>query len=105
MENGSRFEVLTLPTFEPSLHTQMSVANAPAPNIPCVIFLEPVSSSVTSLSTYRYFTPAQVPPTGTALEQPEGKEVPALFRPIKIRGVTFQNRIFVSLRDTLSVEA
>lgn len=44
-----------------------------------------------------FFTPAQDPPAGTAFDpQPDGKPVPALFKPLKIRGVTFQNRIFVS---------
>ena len=38
-----------------------------------------------------YFTPAQYPPSGTA----EGDNVPLLFKPIKIRGVEFQNRIWV----------
>lgn len=43
-----------------------------------------------------YFTPAQVPPAGTALiPQPDGKPVPTLFRPIKIRGVQFPNRVWV----------
>lgn len=43
-----------------------------------------------------YFTPAQDPPAGTALEpQPNGKPVPKLFKPIKIRGMTVQNRIMV----------
>jgi hypothetical protein len=44
-----------------------------------------------------YFTPAQVPPAGTALDpQPCGEKIPKLFQPLKIRGVEFQNRIFVS---------
>ena len=51
--------------------------NVPAPNVP-------------------YFTPAQIPPSGTAIDpQPEGKPIPKLFQPIKIRGVEFHNRIFV----------
>ncbi|KAL5513122.1 OYE32_2 [Sanghuangporus vaninii] len=55
-----------------------SIPNVPAPNTP-------------------YFTPAQVPPAGTALDpQPDGKPIPKLFQPIKIRGVEFHNRIFVS---------
>lgn len=42
-----------------------------------------------------YFTPAQVPPAGTAIEpQPDGKPVPKLFQPLTVRGVTFQNRIW-----------
>lgn len=43
-----------------------------------------------------YFTPAQVPSAGTALDpQPCGGQIPKLFQPLKIRGVEFQNRIFV----------
>ena len=50
----------------------------PAPNVP-------------------YFVPAQYPPAGTAFNpQPDGKPIPTLFKPIKIRGVEFQNRIWVS---------
>lgn len=56
------------------------VRNIPAPNVP-------------------YFTPAQIPPAGTALvPQPSGKPVPTLFQPIKIRGVEFPNRIWVRRR-------
>ncbi|KAK7735939.1 NADH-dependent flavin oxidoreductase [Cytospora paraplurivora] len=44
-----------------------------------------------------FFTPAQEPPSGTALDpQPNGAPIPKLFTPLKIRGVTFQNRIFLS---------
>ncbi|KAK2054340.1 NADH:flavin oxidoreductase/NADH oxidase [Colletotrichum caudatum] len=40
-----------------------------------------------------YFTPIQDPPAGTARDpQPEG----TLFAPLKLRGLTLQNRIFVS---------
>lgn len=47
----------------------------------------------------RYFTPAQIPPSGTALSpQPDDKPIPKLFQSIKIRGVEFHNRIFVSTR-------
>lgn len=43
-----------------------------------------------------FFTPAQDPPAGTALDpQPNGATIPKLFTPLKIRGVTFQNRIFL----------
>jgi len=41
-----------------------------------------------------YFTPAQLPAAGTAIDN--GKPIPKLFQPITIRGVTFQNRIWVS---------
>ncbi|KAI0667326.1 FMN-linked oxidoreductase [Trametes maxima] len=44
-----------------------------------------------------YFTPAQYPPAGTAFDpQPEGKPIPTLFKPLKIRGVEFQNRVWLS---------
>lgn len=44
-----------------------------------------------------YFTPAQKPPSGTALNpQPDNKAIPKLFQPLTIRGVTFQNRIWLS---------
>lgn len=44
-----------------------------------------------------YFTPAQVPPSGTAKQpQPEGHPIPKLFQPLTVRGVTFQNRIWLS---------
>ncbi|KAK1977505.1 NADH:flavin oxidoreductase/NADH oxidase [Colletotrichum cereale] len=54
-----------------------SIVNEPAPGIP-------------------YFTPKQDPPAGTAL-LPEGqKDVPKLFRPLKLRGLVLQNRIALS---------
>ncbi|OQE10673.1 hypothetical protein PENFLA_c082G02263 [Penicillium flavigenum] len=41
-----------------------------------------------------YFTPAQSPPAGTARDpQTSGKPIPKLFKPLTIRGVTFQNRL------------
>ncbi|KIM91352.1 hypothetical protein PILCRDRAFT_810624 [Piloderma croceum F 1598] len=44
-----------------------------------------------------YYTPAQVPAAGTAINpQPRGDSIPLLFQPLKIRGVEFQNRIFLS---------
>lgn len=44
-----------------------------------------------------FFTPEQDPPAGTAADpQPSGKPVPKLFTPLTIRGVTMQNRIWVS---------
>lgn len=49
-----------------------------------------------------YFTPAQVPPAGTAAPTKDGKPIPSLFQPLKIRGVEFQNRLFVC---TLRVES
>ena len=44
-----------------------------------------------------YFTPAQKTPAGAALSA----NPPTLFTPIKIRDVTFQNRIWVC--DSLAV--
>jgi len=44
-----------------------------------------------------YYTPAQVPAAGAAINpQPKGNSIPLLFQPLKIRGVEFHNRIFVS---------
>lgn len=44
-----------------------------------------------------FYTPIQKPPAGTAFEkQPGEKPIPKLFQPLKIRGVEFPNRIFVS---------
>ncbi|KAK9465685.1 hypothetical protein V1512DRAFT_265149 [Lipomyces arxii] len=43
-----------------------------------------------------FYTPSQFPAAGTLLRKPEGKEVPKAFTPLTIRGVTFQNRIWVS---------
>jgi hypothetical protein len=44
-----------------------------------------------------YFTPLQDPPAGTALDpQPNGKAIPKLFQPLKIRGLELQNRIMLS---------
>lgn len=52
-----------------------------------------------SATSVNYFIPAQDPPAGTATDpQPNGKAIPTLFQPLTIRGVTFQNRIFVSLK-------
>lgn len=55
-----------------------SIANRPAPGV-------------------SYFTPAQTPPSGTASDpQPNGKAIPKLFQPLKLRGLTLQNRIMLS---------
>lgn len=41
-----------------------------------------------------YYTPAQLPPAGTASDpQPNGSKPPKLFQPLELRGVTLQNRI------------
>ncbi|KAK0186348.1 NADH:flavin oxidoreductase/NADH oxidase [Armillaria mellea] len=56
-----------------------------------------ISSVVVAAPGVSFFTPAQDPPAGTALvPQPDGKQIPSLFQPITIRGMTFQNRIFLS---------
>ncbi|KAG2108804.1 hypothetical protein BD769DRAFT_1654477 [Suillus cothurnatus] len=53
-------------------------ANKPAPAVP-------------------YFTPVQVPTAGTAFDpQPDENCIPKLFQPIRIRGTTFHNHIFLS---------
>ncbi|KAI9845091.1 MAG: hypothetical protein M1837_005095 [Sclerophora amabilis] len=44
-----------------------------------------------------YYTPAQEPPAGTASDpQPDGSRPPRLFQPIRLRGLTLQNRIMLS---------
>lgn len=44
-----------------------------------------------------YFTPLQDPRPGTAVvPQKDGKAIPKLFQPLKIRGLELQNRIFLS---------
>ena len=43
-----------------------------------------------------YFTPAQNPPAGTALVKDGQTTVPKLFKPLKLRGLTLQNRIMLS---------
>ena len=48
-----------------------------------------------------YYTPKQHPPAGTASDpQPDGSHPPKLFQPLKLRGVTFQNRIMVRMRSS-----
>ncbi|KAK4895198.1 NADH-dependent flavin oxidoreductase [Elasticomyces elasticus] len=43
-----------------------------------------------------YFTPKQEPPAGTALIVEGQTTVPKLFKPLKLRGITLQNRIMLS---------
>ncbi|KAH9828452.1 putative NADPH dehydrogenase [Teratosphaeria destructans] len=43
-----------------------------------------------------YFTPAQIPRAGTALVVEGQTSVPKLFQPLKLRGMTLQNRIMLS---------
>lgn len=48
------------------------------------------------MSQIPYFTPLQDPPAGTAFDpQESGKPIPKLFQPLKLRGMTMQNRIMV----------
>ncbi|TFK48943.1 FMN-linked oxidoreductase [Heliocybe sulcata] len=49
-----------------------------------------------------YFTPAQIPASGTL--DPAEQQKPILFTPIKIRGLEFQNRIFLSPMCQYSAE-
>ncbi|KAI0628636.1 FMN-linked oxidoreductase [Trametes polyzona] len=55
-------------------------------------------------SNVPYFTPEQTPPAGTAARPKDGKTLPTLFRPLKIRGVEFHNRIFVAPMDMSSAD-
>ncbi|KAL1837927.1 hypothetical protein VTJ49DRAFT_3247 [Mycothermus thermophilus] len=58
-------------------------ASAPAPGVP-------------------FYTPAQDPPAGTALSP--GHDVPTLFTPLTLRGLTLQNRFVVSPMCTYSAD-
>ncbi|KAL2136294.1 hypothetical protein VTI74DRAFT_4529 [Chaetomium olivicolor] len=49
-----------------------------------------------------FYTPAQNPPAGTALEA--GADVPTLFTPLKLRDLTLQNRFAVSPMCTYSAD-
>ncbi|ESZ98415.1 hypothetical protein SBOR_1196 [Sclerotinia borealis F-4128] len=52
-----------------------------------------------------YFTLTQYPPSGTAVKpQSKDKIIPKLFQPLTIRGVTFQNRIWVAPLSQYSAE-
>ncbi|KAI1075154.1 FMN-linked oxidoreductase [Whalleya microplaca] len=63
---------------QPAVPEQHGIPNKPAKGVP-------------------FFTPAQEPPAGTALDpQPDGRPIPKLFTPLQIRGLTLQNRIIVS---------
>jgi hypothetical protein len=55
-----------------------------------------MSQVITPAPGISYFTPEQNPPSGTAVNpQSDKNPIPKLFQPLKIRGVQFQNRIFV----------
>ncbi|KAL3464959.1 hypothetical protein BJX64DRAFT_253529 [Aspergillus heterothallicus] len=48
-------------------------------------------------SNTSYFTPAQIPPAGTAADpQSDEAPIPKLFQPLKLRGLTLHNRIALS---------
>ncbi|KAL2270180.1 hypothetical protein VTJ83DRAFT_2364 [Remersonia thermophila] len=51
-----------------------------------------------------FFTPAQEPPAGTALVSPDRQDVPTLFTPLTLRGLTLQNRFVVSPMCTYSAD-
>ncbi|KAF2452827.1 NADH-dependent flavin oxidoreductase [Lineolata rhizophorae] len=52
-----------------------------------------------------YYTPGQIPPAGTATDpQPNGKPIPKVFRPLKLRDVTLPNRMIVSPMCQYSAE-
>ncbi|TFY70582.1 hypothetical protein EVG20_g2420 [Dentipellis fragilis] len=53
-----------------------------------------ISKGVPNISD---FSPKQSPASGAAVNpQPNGKPIPQLFQPLRIRGVEFQNRIFLA---------
>ncbi|KAH9888031.1 hypothetical protein C8Q73DRAFT_199385 [Cubamyces lactineus] len=43
-----------------------------------------------------FWTPAQEPPAGTAAPPKDGKPIPSLFQPVKIRGLELHNRLLVA---------
>jgi hypothetical protein len=76
IQEKRHFTITTNMVYDPE--DNALIINRPAPNIP-------------------YFTPAQSPPSGTAiLKDSEAAQLPKLFTPLHIRGLRFQNRIFVS---------
>jgi 2,4-dienoyl-CoA reductase-like NADH-dependent reductase (Old Yellow Enzyme family) len=59
--------------------------------------LHPSFQLISNTPQISYFTPLQDPPSGTASDpQPNGASIPKLFTPLKIRGLTLQNRILLS---------
>ncbi|KAF4549234.1 NADPH dehydrogenase afvA-like protein [Elsinoe fawcettii] len=55
-------------------------------------------------SNTKYFTPLQAPAAGTALVTSDTREVPKLFTPLRIRGLTLNNRITVAPMCQYSAE-
>ncbi|KAI0331806.1 FMN-linked oxidoreductase [Cubamyces sp. BRFM 1775] len=49
-----------------------------------------------------FWTPAQEPPAGTAAPPKDGKSIPSLFQPIKIRGLELHNRLIVAPMGMIS---
>ncbi|KAK4996401.1 NADH-dependent flavin oxidoreductase [Elasticomyces elasticus] len=64
-------------------------------SVPAKIHEEPHNVNVAAPGV-SYFTPQQNPPAGTAIQSDESKPVPKLFQPLKLRGMTLQNRIMLS---------
>ncbi|TCD61076.1 hypothetical protein EIP91_009060 [Steccherinum ochraceum] len=61
------------------------------------------TTRVSGAKNVDYFVPAQEPAAGTALtKQSSGEDVPLLFKPLTIRGVTFPNRVWLSALDQYS---
>lgn len=80
-----------IPSYLPNIHLFFRSIMSP-PNIP-----NPPAEGIP------YYTPAQIPASGTAIDpQPEGKSIPKLFQPLKIRGLQFHNRIFVRTNNCTS---
>ncbi|PMD65466.1 putative mannose-1-phosphate guanyltransferase [Hyaloscypha bicolor E] len=84
VKNGVKVQSITILGKECGVGDEVRVQNCV-----CLPFKE--------LKRIPYFTPAQEPPSGTASDpQPDGKPIPKLFQPLKIRGLTLQNRIMLS---------
>lgn len=74
-----------------------SIPNKPAEGVSQLVSSAITTCTLIHLAQISYFTPAQIPPSGTASDpQPGGEAIPKLFKPLKIRGTTFQNRIMLS---------
>jgi hypothetical protein len=69
----------------------------------------PLLTATTPAPGVPYFTPAQNPPAGTALDllspdEAKRAAIPTLFRPLTIRGMTLANRIAVSPMSMYSAD-
>jgi hypothetical protein len=81
--------------------SSQDIPNIGAPDVPppnILSFLLPnLPLKTNTRSQISYYTPVQIPASGTASDpQPTGEHPPTLFRPLTIRSLTFQNRIFLS---------